>query len=236
PVRVIPQWIGANQEPSIGTVESANASFGVYWDARSQTRLPRFDQFLTVLRMNRFPPAPALRLFGGHTRIVQPHLIEEVAVAIGTSSPCCCGDRIDDGGKIPLARLPRFKSASQGFLRPLAFNCDERETRGRLHQSKVLIRRHTGLCRIHCKRAEDFILFRHYRLGPPRPYSVLKGKGTMFLPPGGFDSNIRHNDSRLQESGSATQPRVRSHRQGGNRRAPIVGTLRDGRRAPSVSR
>src|SRR5215471_15905894 len=70
--RFIPQWISANQEPSIGSVESANASFGVDRGARSQTRLPLVDQFLTVVRMDGFRPAPALRLFRGHTRVVEP--------------------------------------------------------------------------------------------------------------------------------------------------------------------
>ena len=103
--RFIPQWIGAKQEPSIGTVETANTRLRVDRSARSQTRLPILDKSLTVVRMNRFRPPPALRLFGGHARVIEPHLIEEVAVAIRTSSPCRRGDRIDDGGKIALARL-----------------------------------------------------------------------------------------------------------------------------------
>ena len=61
--RFIPQWIGANQKPSIGTVETTNPSFRVDWGARSQTRLPLLDKSLTVVGMNRFRPAPALRLF-----------------------------------------------------------------------------------------------------------------------------------------------------------------------------
>src|SRR6516164_8540576 len=68
--------------------------------------------FLTVVRMNRFRPAPALGLFRGHTGVIEPHLIEEVTEAIGASRPCCCGDRIDDLGKIALGRL-------QSLFRPL---------------------------------------------------------------------------------------------------------------------
>src|SRR5262245_29053128 len=60
--------------------------------------------------MNRFCPAPALGFFGKHARIIEPHLIEEVAVAVWTSSPCRRGDRIDDGGKVALAPLPRLFS------------------------------------------------------------------------------------------------------------------------------
>src|SRR5262245_6648613 len=58
--------------------------------------------------MNRFRPAPALRLFHRRTGVVEPHLIEEVAVAIGASSPCSRGDGIDDGGKVALGRVLRL--------------------------------------------------------------------------------------------------------------------------------
>src|SRR5262249_32115312 len=99
----IPQRIGTNQEPSIGTVETANPRFRVDRDARSQARLPLLDKSLTIVRMNRFRPPPALRLFRGHPRVIEPHLIEEVAVAVRTSSPCRRGNRIDNAGKITLA-------------------------------------------------------------------------------------------------------------------------------------
>src|SRR5262249_36981235 len=52
--RFIPERIGANQEPSIGTIETANSRFRVDPGARGQTRLPLLDKFLTVVRMNRF--------------------------------------------------------------------------------------------------------------------------------------------------------------------------------------
>src|SRR6516162_10469041 len=98
------QWITANQEPSIGTVETANPRFRVNRGTRSQTRLPILDQFLTVVRVNRLRPPPALRLFRSHARVIEPYLIEEVAVAVRTSSPCCRRNRVDDGGEIALAR------------------------------------------------------------------------------------------------------------------------------------
>src|SRR5262249_49795272 len=104
--RFIPQWIGANQEPSIGSVESTNASFRVDRGARSQTRSPLVAQSFTLVRRMPRRPAPPPRLFRGHPRVVEPHLIQEVTVSIGTSSPCCCGDCIDDGSKIPLACTP----------------------------------------------------------------------------------------------------------------------------------
>src|SRR5262252_917835 len=64
--------------------------------------------FLAVVRMNRFGPAPALRLFRGHTGVIEPHLIDRVTVAIRASRPCCCGDRINDGSKIQIALRRRF--------------------------------------------------------------------------------------------------------------------------------
>src|SRR5262245_39846675 len=53
--------------------------------------------------MNRLRPTPALRLFRGHSSVFEPYLIKEVAVSVPTSSPCCRGNRIDNGGKIALA-------------------------------------------------------------------------------------------------------------------------------------
>src|SRR5215469_18881383 len=93
--RFIPQWIAANQERSIGTVESTNARLRVDRNSRSERRLPLLDKSFPVVGMNCLRPPPALRLFGGHVGILKPHLIEEVTVAIGASSPYCCGDRID---------------------------------------------------------------------------------------------------------------------------------------------
>src|SRR5262249_33458915 len=115
--RLILQWIGANQEPSIGTVESANPSFRVNRRARSQTRLPLLDESLTVVRMNRFRPAPTLRLFRSHSRLRGAGVSEEVAVAVPASTPGCCGGCIDDGSRAPFAStacLPRVCA-------PLAF-------------------------------------------------------------------------------------------------------------------
>src|SRR5262249_32833262 len=118
----VSQWIGANKEPSICTVETASARLRVHRCARSQTRLPVLDKFLTVVQMNRFRPAPALRLFRSHARVIEPHPIDEVAVAIRTSGPRCRGDRIDDCDKIALARLQslfrtRVGDSDRGLIR-----------------------------------------------------------------------------------------------------------------------
>src|SRR6516162_1411995 len=105
------QWIAANQEPSVGTVETANSRFRVNWGARSQTRLPLLDKFRTVVRVNRLRPPPALRFFRIYARVIEPHLVDEVAVAIRTSSPCRRGDRIDDGGKVEVVHNRHFNSS-----------------------------------------------------------------------------------------------------------------------------
>src|SRR6185369_7037771 len=113
--RLIPQRIRANEEPSIGTVlETAHPRLSVDRGARAQTRLPLLDKFLAVVRMNRFCPPPALRVFRRHAHIIEPHLIDEITVAVRPSGPCRRGDCVDDGGKIALALL-------QSLLRPLAF-------------------------------------------------------------------------------------------------------------------
>src|SRR5262249_34115705 len=147
--------------------------------------------------MKRGLPAPTMRLFRRETCIVMPTFVEELVRTIRQIAPRERGNGINHLPKFGFRLLDLLKGMSEGFLRPLAFNCDERDissaTRGRLHQSMVFSRRHARLGRIHCKRPEDLILFRQYRLGPPRPYRILKGNATVFLPPNAFGSNIRHN-------------------------------------------
>src|SRR5262249_41474654 len=58
--------------------------------------------------MNRFRPAPALRVFRGHARVIKPTLIEEVAVTVRPTGPGRCWDRIDDRSKVTLACSPRL--------------------------------------------------------------------------------------------------------------------------------
>src|SRR5262249_25410364 len=82
--------------------------FRVDRGARGQAGLPILDEFPAVVGMNRVGPSPALCLFRSHAYVIEPALIEEVAIAIRTSSPCCSGNRVDDGGKIALARLQSF--------------------------------------------------------------------------------------------------------------------------------
>src|SRR5262249_41497531 len=171
--------------------------------------------------MKRGLPAPTMRLLRRETRIFMPTFVKKLVRTIREIAPRERGNGINHLPKFGFRLLDLLKGISEGFLRLLAFNCDERDTtargRGRLHQSKVLSRRHARLARIHGKGPEDLIIPRHYRLGPPRPYRIPKSKVTVFLPPNGFGSNILHNDSRLQESGSAAQTRVCSHRQWCNR-------------------
>src|SRR5215472_14465032 len=105
--------------------------------------------------MERGLPAPTMRLFRRETRIFVPTLVEEFILTIRQIAPRERGNSINHLPKFGFRLLDLLKGISEGFLRPLAFNCDERYTsaraRGRLHQSKVLSRRHPRLGRIHCK-------------------------------------------------------------------------------------
>src|SRR5215469_7063224 len=50
-------------------------------------------------------PAPTVRFFRGETGIFMPTFVEELVGTVGEIAPCQCGDRIDDGCEIALARL-----------------------------------------------------------------------------------------------------------------------------------
>src|SRR5215469_12510126 len=54
--------------------------------------------------MNRRRPTPALRLVGSHARVIQPPLIEEVAVAIRTRGPSQRRNRVDNQLETGFAR------------------------------------------------------------------------------------------------------------------------------------
>src|ERR1700752_2050128 len=65
------------------------------------------------------PPAPASSLFRGHARVVQPTLIEEVAVAICTCSPSGRGNRVNNHAQVALVQLQSLDS-----LLRLIHQCD----------------------------------------------------------------------------------------------------------------
>src|SRR5262249_29433575 len=100
-------------------------------------------------------------------------------LTIRQTAPRQCRDGVDYPAEPGFRFSDLLNGISEGFLRALALNCDERDASGRLHQSKVVRRRHARLGRIDCKGPERVILFGQNRLGPPRPYPILKGKGTM---------------------------------------------------------
>src|SRR5215470_14243202 len=72
--------------------------------------------------MNRFSPPPAFRRYRGHARVIKPTLIEEVAVAVRTSGPSCCWDRINYLSQFGFRLLDFIKRISEGLLRPLALD------------------------------------------------------------------------------------------------------------------
>src|SRR5262245_5566439 len=102
--RFVSQWVRAKQEPSIGSVEATHTRFSLNRLASNESQLPIFDKSLAIIWMNRLGPPPALSLFRSHARVIQPTLIEEVAVAIRTSSPCRCRNRVDNYARIALVQ------------------------------------------------------------------------------------------------------------------------------------
>src|SRR5262249_26126037 len=99
--------------------------------------------------MKRSLPAPTMRLFRGETGVFMPTFVEELVRTIRQITPRECRDGINHLPKFGFRLLDFIKRIFEGFLRPPAFNCDESDisssTRGRLHQSKVLSRRHARL-------------------------------------------------------------------------------------------
>src|SRR5262245_38541693 len=107
--------------------------------------------------MKRSLPAPTMRLFLGETCVFVPTFTEKLVRTVRQIAPRERRDGINHPPKFGFRLLDFIKRISESFLRPLAFNCDERDissgTRGRLHQSKVLSRRHARLGRVHSKRS-----------------------------------------------------------------------------------
>jgi hypothetical protein len=149
-------------------------------------------------------PAPTMRLFGTKPRIVMPSFVEKLVRTIRQVAPGKCGDRIYYLSKFCFRIRYLIQRFSKGLLRPLPFNGDECNMPGRLYQREILGCRNSRLGRINCKRPEDLIVFRQYRLGPSCPYSVLKGNVTIFLCEDRLTGHIWDNDSRLQECSSTT--------------------------------
>src|SRR5262245_253359 len=94
--------------------------------------------------MKRGLPAPTVRLLRRETRIFMPTFVKELVRTIGQIAPRERGNGINHLSKFGFRLLDLLKGMSEGFLRPLAFNCDERDissaTRSRLHASEVLRR------------------------------------------------------------------------------------------------
>src|SRR5262249_42393567 len=101
--------------------------------------------------MERGLPAPAMRLLRRETRIFMPPFVEELVRTIREIAPRERGNGIDHLPQSGFRLLDFLEGMSKGFLRPLAFDGDERDissaTRSRLHESKVLRRGHVRLGR-----------------------------------------------------------------------------------------
>src|SRR5262249_29185336 len=148
------------------------------------------------------------KTIGTHVVKRQPHVLQCHAIRVGYS-PVWIQDydrlrnSIDHPAKLFFRLTDRVKGISERFLRPLAFDCDQREAPGRLDQSKVRIRRHARLGRINRKRPENLIVLRQNWLGPRRPYPVAQGNVAIFLRPVWLSADIWDNDTCLQKCSSS---------------------------------
>src|SRR5215472_16108589 len=92
--------------------------------------------------MKRSLPTPAMRLLLGETCVFVPTFAEKLVRTIRQIAPRECRDGINHVPKFRFRLLDFIKRTSEGFLRPLAFNCDERDISSGacrlLHQSEVL--------------------------------------------------------------------------------------------------
>src|ERR1700747_90841 len=82
-------------------------------------------------------PTPAMRLFRGETGIFMPTFVEELVRTVRQIAPRECRDGINHLPKFGLRLLDLVKRISEGFLRPLAFNCDASDVPGSLDQFKI---------------------------------------------------------------------------------------------------
>jgi hypothetical protein len=83
----VAQWIGAKYEPAISSIETAHSRFHIKWCTRSQTRAPRFQKAIAVLRINGCRPSPARGLFRGHGCEIKPGTIAVIDYAFRRGTP-----------------------------------------------------------------------------------------------------------------------------------------------------
>src|SRR5215813_7013273 len=105
--------------------------------------------------MERGLPARTMRLFRGETCIFMPTFVEELVRTIRQIAPRECRDGINHLPKFGFRLLDFVKRISEGFLRPLAFNCDARDVRELLDEALMERRGPFGLVVVERKRAQD---------------------------------------------------------------------------------
>src|SRR5262249_23682425 len=116
---------------------------------------PSFHQWRQVLWMERGLPAPTMRLFRGETCIFMPTFVEELARTVRQGAPRECRNGINHLPELGFRLLDLLERISEGFLRPLALNCDARDVRELLDEALMERRGLFGLVVVERERAQD---------------------------------------------------------------------------------
>src|ERR1700683_1646932 len=100
--RFIPQRVGTEQEPSIFSIETADACFDLARLAGRENRSPVLDESVQVIRVNGFGPPPVQYVLDRDPGKVEPALVEEISFTIRIGCPRQRRDRVHDRPKLIL--------------------------------------------------------------------------------------------------------------------------------------
>ena len=92
--------------------------------------------------MERGLPTQTLRLFSGETCVFVPTFVNVLARTIRQIAPSERGNGIYHLPKFGFRLLDLLKGISEGFLRSLAFNCDQCNACCPLYEREIRIRRY----------------------------------------------------------------------------------------------
>src|SRR5271154_303823 len=100
--RFIPQRVGTEQEPSIFSIETADACFDLARLAGRENRSPVLDESVQVIRVNGVGPPPVQYVLDRDPGKVEPALVEEISFTIRIGCPRQRRDRVHDRPKLIL--------------------------------------------------------------------------------------------------------------------------------------
>jgi hypothetical protein len=98
-------------EPPIFSVEPAQSRFALSPSVGVHHVLPRTDQSVEVVGMDRGRPTATLNLLLREAHIIQIMLVDEISGSVGASRPCQYGNRVDDVVEIASTCPQRFLRA-----------------------------------------------------------------------------------------------------------------------------